>query len=176
MPDNTVLVNFARIGRMDLLRALVGANGRWCGTVADECNRSALQPDLESLKEAHEIFGDPLLPETPQEHVDTQVFRSGFARPGDGPTKHLGEAETIAIVVNRKLDASFVTDDEAAALRATEQGIRTYTTWHLIRLAIRVGLLPFEEAWVHVIALEGHKRKHYPQLHSKSAFSLWCTA
>lgn len=37
VPDNTVLINFALINRMDLLSRLANGNGRWCATVATEC-------------------------------------------------------------------------------------------------------------------------------------------
>jgi hypothetical protein len=40
-PDNTVLINFAIITRMDLLSRLANGNGRWCATVAAECVESS---------------------------------------------------------------------------------------------------------------------------------------
>jgi hypothetical protein len=43
-PDNTVLVNFALISRMDLLERLANGHGAWCGTVAAECRTSAKIP------------------------------------------------------------------------------------------------------------------------------------
>jgi hypothetical protein len=45
-PDNTVLINFAIINRMDLLERLANGNGRWCATVAIECAESAKRPEL----------------------------------------------------------------------------------------------------------------------------------
>lgn len=45
-PDNTVLINFALINRMDLLNRLANGNGRWCATVAAECAESARHPHL----------------------------------------------------------------------------------------------------------------------------------
>ncbi|MGF7238301.1 MAG: hypothetical protein ACQSGP_25575 [Frankia sp.] len=58
-PDNTVLINFAIINRMDLLERLANGNGRWCATVASECWTSARQPDLGALAAAGNIFGSP---------------------------------------------------------------------------------------------------------------------
>ncbi|AEH08929.1 hypothetical protein FsymDg_1462 [Candidatus Protofrankia datiscae] len=49
-PDNTVLINFAILNRMDLLGRLANGNGRWCATVAAECDASAQQPGLAALR------------------------------------------------------------------------------------------------------------------------------
>ena len=73
LPDNTVLVNFAYINRMDLL-ARLASNGAWCASVAAECDQSAKLPGLESMADAHGIFGEPLRPENGREHVTTQTF------------------------------------------------------------------------------------------------------
>ena len=58
-PDNTVLINFAIIDRMDLLERLANGNGRWCATVASECDLSARKPGLSALADARGIFGSP---------------------------------------------------------------------------------------------------------------------
>jgi hypothetical protein len=94
-PDNTVLINFATINRMDLLERLANGNGRWCATVATECGESAKFPKLAALDGAREIFGEPLFPDE-AEHQDVRVLRDQLAGPGDRPSQHLGEAETIA--------------------------------------------------------------------------------
>jgi hypothetical protein len=101
-PDNTVLINFAIINRMDLLEKLANGNGQWCATVAGECSESAKYPGLAALSAAEDIFGEPLYPD-PAEHQDVQVLRNRLASPGDPPTKHLGEAETVAIITRRRL-------------------------------------------------------------------------
>src|ERR1017187_8264266 len=101
---------------MDLLSRLANGNGRWCATVAVECAESANQPGLAALSDAGDIFGAPLYPEQ-AEHQDIRVMRDNLAAPGDNPRQHLGEAETLAIIVRRRLSAScfFVTDDRGAA-------------------------------------------------------------
>jgi len=63
-PDNTVLINFALINRMDLLERLANGNGHWCATVASECTRSSREAGLEALADAPEIFGAPWYPES----------------------------------------------------------------------------------------------------------------
>ena len=101
-PDNIVLINFAVINRMDLLERLANGNGRWCATVAIECAESAKRPELAALDGVGEIFGQPLFPDQ-AELQDIGVLRDQLASPGDRPTQHLGEAETIAIIIRRQM-------------------------------------------------------------------------
>lgn len=173
VPDNTVLVNFAKIRRMDLLRFIVQDNGKWCGTIAEECNRSARVAGLEDISEAHGIFGEPMRLMTQCEIVDTTNFRTSFAAPGDSSRMHLGEAETLSILVNRGLDAAFVTDDKAAARRALELNITTYTTWDILKLAVVVGLLDVQTAFGYVVTLDG-ARHGFTHLRSRVVFIDWC--
>ncbi|GAA1841869.1 hypothetical protein [Asanoa iriomotensis] len=134
LPDNTVLINFARLKRMDLL-ARLARHGAWCASVADECDRSAKMPGLEAMSDAHAIFGEPLRPENRVEHVMTQALRTRLARPGDARLRHLGEAETLAIMSCRQLKGIFASDDSAVPVLAHEQGIRVVTTFDLLRVA-----------------------------------------
>lgn len=127
------------------------------------------------MTQAHTIFGEPLRLETGQEIVDTTTIRTSLASPGDAPTRHLGEAETISIIVNRRLQAFFVTDDRHAAQRASDHGIRTYTTWDLLRLAARVGLVTVDDAYDYVRELGGH-RENLPQVRTRAAWTQWCAA
>jgi hypothetical protein len=76
LPDNTVLVNFALIHRMDLLGELIKTHGAWCISVARECQKSAaVDPKYSDMRQAAATFGDPLHPDN-VERVDTQVLRS----------------------------------------------------------------------------------------------------
>ncbi|ONH33764.1 MULTISPECIES: hypothetical protein [Protofrankia] len=87
-PDNTVLINFAILNRMDLLERLANGNGRWCATVAAECDASARQPGLATLAEATNIFGPPWFPDT-TELQNTQLLRDELASPAIAPTATL---------------------------------------------------------------------------------------
>lgn len=173
VPDNTVLVKFATIARMDLLASVVRNNGQWCGSVANECDLSARVRGLETIAQAHEIFGDPLLLETQKEILDTAMIRTSLAAPGDGKTKHLGEAESIAIIWNREIPAVFITDDLNAARRAKEFGIPTFSTWYVLRLAVRADLIDVNDAYDHVRDLGGH-RLGYIYLSSRERWIHWC--
>jgi predicted nucleic acid-binding protein len=138
-PDNTVLINFAIINRMDLLERVANGNGRWCATVAAECAASARRLELTALNGAGEIFGDPLFPDE-AEHQDVLVLRDQLASPGDLPTQHLGEAETLAVILRRQLRCFFVTDDDDAARLAAKNGIQVVDTWRLLKVAHRKNL------------------------------------
>lgn len=109
-PDNTVLINFAIINRMDLLERLANGNGRWCATVASECGLSAREPDLGPLAVAGAVFGSPWFPDA-AEHQDARLLRQELASPGDHPHQHLGEAETLSIMIRRGVQGFFATPD-----------------------------------------------------------------
>lgn len=121
---------------MDLLDELLNGHGGWVISIARECrNSQAYHPDL---AEASEIFGEPLVPDR-VEYEDARLLRISMAGPADPLTKHLGEAETIAIISRRNLDGFFLTDDVAAMALAARHGIKVVTTWDLLRLAHKVG-------------------------------------
>ena len=47
LPDNTVLINFAIIGAMELLGELLNGQGSWCISIARECQNSRnYYPDI----------------------------------------------------------------------------------------------------------------------------------
>jgi predicted nucleic acid-binding protein len=174
-PDNTVLINFAIINRMDLLERLAHGNGRWCATVATECAESARRPGLAALDGAGGIFGEPLFPED-AEHQDIRVLRDQLAGPGDPPTQHLGEAETIAIIVRRRLSCFFVSDDHGAARLATQHSIQAVGTWHLLKVACRAGWIDADTLWGYVLTLEGQGRGAPPGVWNRQSFDKWLAA
>ncbi|WP_308467907.1 hypothetical protein [Rathayibacter soli] len=173
-PDTTVLVHFALMGRMETLRLVVRDRGSWCASVAHECDLGARKPGQESMGLAREIFGEPLYLRDRKERIDALALRGTFAAPGDPKTKHLGEAETLTIINNRQINAMFVTDDEAAALRATLLGIPTYTTWDILKLCVRTGLLTTEEAWNGILVVRGNRGRRRPYLRDRQSFERWC--
>lgn len=142
-PDNTALINFHIIARWDLLQAAVNGSGRWCGSISRECQESEAAAAYAGMYgAAAAIFGEPIYPE-PNEHIDARVIRSNMADPTDDtPTKHLGEAETIAIARARFDGSRFITDDQSARSMASAEGIRCYGTGDLLVVAERsLGLI-----------------------------------
>jgi predicted nucleic acid-binding protein len=174
-PDNTVLINFATINRMDLLERLANGNGRWCATVAAECAESAKRPELTALDGVADIFGKPLFPDE-AEHQDVRVLRDQLAGPGDLPNRHLGEAETLAIIVRRHLSCFFATDDRGAARLAAKNGIQAPGTWHLLKVAHRKGWIDADTLWGYVQTLQGRDRGAPPGVRDRSSFDKWLSA
>lgn len=173
-PDNTVLINFALISRMDLLGRLAH-HGSWCATVASECDRSAQEPGLGALSQAREIFGEPLRPDD-AELLDARVLRQELAMPGDGPFHHLGEAETLAIVIRRQLTAIFVTDDKDATRLATNNSVTVVSTWMLLRVAHRQGWVDADTLWGYVQTLQAGHRSMPPDVRDRPSFDKWLEA
>jgi predicted nucleic acid-binding protein len=174
-PDNTVLINFAIISRMDLLERLANGNGRWCATVATECAESARHPGLAALGGAEGIFGDPLFPDQ-AELQDVRILRDQLASPGDQPTRHLGEAETIAIIARRQLRCFFVSDDRGAARLAAQNGVSVVGTWHLLKVAHRKKWIDVDTFWGYVLTLERQGRGAPPSVWNRSSFDKWLSA
>lgn len=173
LPDNTVLVNFALIHRMDLLGELINGRGTWCISVANECQKSAnAVSNLADMTQAPSIFGTPLHPDQ-VELIDTRTLRDSIASPGDAATKHLGEAETVAIISRRQIDGLFLTDDGDAQALAAHHGIAVVTTWDLLRLAYRVGKItqPVLAGYLRTLAAENRGRP--PGVNDQTAFQAW---
>lgn len=175
-PDNTVLVNFALINRVDVLQHLMSGHCAWCATVASECARSAAEPGLEGMSEFATTLGPPLYPQTQAEHLQVRLLREDLASPGDPQTRHLGEAETLAIILSRNLSAVFVTDDRSARRLAATHGIRCYTTWDMLKLAGRIKLLDADTLWGYVRTLRGLRRGSPPEVTDRLSFDAWLGA
>jgi predicted nucleic acid-binding protein len=173
-PDNTVLVNFALIDRMDLLERLVSGNGRWCATVAAECAASARRPELAAMRSARGIFGRPWFPDA-RELEDTRMLRDELAGPGENPHRHLGEAETIAIMLRRQVVGLFVTDDNDAVRLATRHHVRVVRTWDLLKVAAREEFVEPDTLWGYVEKLRLHHRGHPPGVTDRPTFDKWLT-
>lgn len=172
-PDTTVLVSFVLMARVDLFADLVGTNGAWTYTIAEEAARKSADPGMDGLQRFRGILGEPLLP-SPAERIDTSRYRARIATQGDHPREHLGEAETIAIMVSRRVNGAFVTDDLAAAdlARSLDVGIRVYTTGDLIALAVRTKRTDLETAWNMIELLRLHQRARAMPTH-RDHLSQW---
>lgn len=98
-----------------------------------------------------------------------------MASPDDDPHKHLGEAETIAIVTRRGIKAVFVTDDHSAKVTAERAGIIVIDTWRVFQFAHRKGLLSADEVWADCQTLSKSKRGWPRCGRSREAFDAWLT-
>lgn len=175
-PDNTVLINFAYCDEMDLLGRIVAGRGTWTASVASECDDKASALDLPAMAASHAIFGEPLRPDR-VEHIQTRIHREHFMTPGDGPRKHLGESETLAIIENRRFDGTtiFVTDDGGvpARVKACNIPVACITTWDLVRFAIRAAHTDQATALGMRATLVKLERVHLSHVRDLQAFSKW---
>jgi hypothetical protein len=99
-PDNTVLINFAIIEQMPLLRGLLLEKGTWVAAVAAECEQSArtgLYPL--ALGTAGAIMTETLVP-TRTEMADARTIRNDIASANEPFPKSYGEAQTLAIITS----------------------------------------------------------------------------
>lgn len=152
--DNTVLIHFGLIDQFVLLERLLNGQGTWTSSVRIECLESSEYAGLGALATAESFLGDAAAPSTDAEYLAIDAIREELRVPGDGPHKHLGEAETLALIQMRSLDAQMITDDTGAMRVAAKLGIRIITSAQLLLLAARVGLTTAQECWDHVSALQ----------------------
>jgi predicted nucleic acid-binding protein len=174
--DNTVLVNFALLGRMALLRHLANGRAAWTAAVRRECAASAEALDNDELRCAHLVFGDPVRAEDPKTARELLVILDRLRDPLDGPEKHRGEAETIALISVEHAGSLFVTDDASARSEAHQQGISTVSTCQLLRLAVRVRALSAQDAWEAVCDLRRRGRTLHDSPRDQPGYMAWCVA
>lgn len=86
--DTTVLVNFAHVGRWDVLEALMRERGRWVASVEDEC-RSWVGTFATIHAESARLLGGAVRPEA-REYQDVRIVRDSMGEPFERPQKHLG--------------------------------------------------------------------------------------
>jgi predicted nucleic acid-binding protein len=170
LPDNTVLINFAIIQRIDLLAELINQRGTWCISVARECKNSATY--YPNMADAPAIFGTPLFPDR-AERIDTENLRTSMAGPGDPATRHLGEAETVAIMNRRQIDGFFLTDDQDAKALAAHHGIPDVSTWDLLRLAYRTNKATAPVLAGYLKTLKAAQRGNPPGVTNQHTFHAW---
>lgn len=142
--DTSVLVNFHRVRLLEALDSLLGARMLWSATIARECSRLESRLNLPGLTaEARRVLGDPLFPDE-REHRKIRQLRDQIAVPGEHPDEHLGEAEIIAMITARRLNALIATDDKHAAVIASP--IRCVSSWQLLHFAHGKGIVTSDQA------------------------------
>lgn len=176
--DTTVVINFALCDEMDLLATIVEGRGAWTGAVQAECHQKSDEFDLPRMREADDIFGQPFRPENGAEHLMVHTVRQNFLRPGDGPRKHLGESESLAILSTRSgLKGAFVTDDmQVHAPALTQYHVQCLTTWDLLRVALITGWATEQTIRDMRSVLLEEKRVHVPEIRDEARFELWLTS
>jgi len=144
-PDNTVLINFAMLARHNIVEWFVRGRGNWALSVARECGKSSQWAGLD-MAAWSAVFGKPLAP-TQSELVDARTIAERLRKPGDSsPAQHMGEAESIAIIKKRNIEAVFLTDDHDAARTAIAENIEVASTTRILAIADAFGRVSHLEA------------------------------
>ena len=157
--DNTVLCNFAAVGRLDLLEVILDGRGRLTAAVNQEMKRSVARvPGLVGAVSAPWL-GEPLL--VGEDHGNVKVWRQGrLAGTKNDPLAHLGEAESCHVLEKwpELRDAWFATDDRRAVLVARKQGIVVGLTSDLLAMAARRHLITPSQALDLIVDMEQEGR------------------
>lgn len=174
-PDNTVLVKLGHLNCVHLIGSLFpSGTTNWCQSVANECRRSATAIGKPLMyQQASAVFGSPLIPQAPAEHIDITVLMEQWAQPGDPPHKNLGEAETLVLIDRRQIHAVFVTDDHGATKEAIARRILVIDTWRLLWLMHRSGLITEDDLWQGCLYLKSQNEGWPPCGQTRPAFSAW---
>jgi hypothetical protein len=141
-PDNTVLINFGTVSRLDLLRDWLRGRGRWTQAVSDEAAASAshVQALLGLVEKGW--LGSPIEIDQPAairevERLRRSVFGGAMSR----PRQHLGESQTCYLL---KFETAWsgswwISDDVDSVEWARFQGITVRTTLDVIRELVADG-------------------------------------
>lgn len=149
-PDNTVLVNFAAIQRLDLLESWLRGRGRWTRAVADEAQKSGnYWPALRGLHDAGwlqepiEIEGDEAAAAV--EGLRRRVFGGSASE----PKKHLGESQTCYLIgsVEQWHGSWWISDDQDSVDFARRRGFVTLETIDVFRHLVADGDLTAQHAY-----------------------------
>ena len=129
--DTTVLSNFARIGRVDLLRLSLGDQGAMTGIVYDELHAGEATGRVPQRDWTWLPIIDLSTSETTQYKQLAQLLGGG-------------EASCLAVAIQRR--ATIVTDDQAARRYGLKVGVAVTGTLGLLRVLVRKGHLTLSEA------------------------------
>lgn len=174
--DCTTLISFALIGHLPSLPLILNGQGRVCGTVEGEAQRHALVNAADARMQPLLTVGNhlPVLTADAGEIVRTQGLRRLLASPGDKRTKHLGEAETLAIIeVRYARSAKIVTDDDDATRLAKSLGIESVTTLGLLKQGYNSNILTGAQLLTALTTLHRENRKAPPLMTSLGQVRQW---
>lgn len=138
-PDTTVVVNFAAIDELDLLRRYLHDDGRVVEAVHYEITRSKERvPHLARL-DLEQWFGDPVAFDSDADIAAIDGVRIGvFGGSAAEPLKHLGESQTVRAITSRSefSDATWITDDRDAFQFARARMIVTRDTMDVLEVLV----------------------------------------
>lgn len=160
-PDNTVLCNFAAVDRLDLLRSVLDGRGRWTTAVAYEVAQSSRYLPAVAKIATDGWLGEPIeiTVESDIQQIN-RIRRAVFGGTDDEPLKHLGEAETCLVILERGEFAGswWISDDREALRYAGFRGITSRETIDLMTIAVVNGDIPAEKAFDLMVQMDNEGR------------------
>ena len=136
-PDTSLLMNFAAVSRMDLVKEVVKDRGCWTEAIHDEVQRWSQELRYQALAEVFDFMPPEPHIARSEEMATGEVIRRRLAKPGDARSQHWGECETLAVIHHRYDERTVLVLSEDAGVLAEcrHQGIETVTTRVLLELA-----------------------------------------
>lgn len=161
-PDNSVLVNFAHLSRLDLIRGYLRENGRVVEAVADEIRDSTGHVPAMADIDITAWFGKPirLRNQTDQSAIEG-IRRHRFGGDYRKPREHLGESQTL-YVINTKpkyRDSVWLTEDGSAYRFAKDQGIPARNTFEILCDMVGAHDIDSTTAYAYMIRLHELERR-----------------
>lgn len=165
-PDNCVLINFAEVHRLDVLKAHLQGRGRWTQAIAAEVEESAKhsRPDLFGIA-ADGWLGEPIVIDDAADiQAVEKIRRDAFGGSAGHPKQHLGEAQTLWVILNRDefKGAVWVTDDNDAFEFAVGKRIEAKRTDGVLRDIVADATLTAEAAFDLAVAMSERNRPVRP--------------
>ncbi|WP_123798652.1 hypothetical protein [Amycolatopsis keratiniphila] len=113
--DANTLINFAVVGRLDLLGDHYGHRAKWTETVRLELHRGRhAEPKIEDILNASWLGKPVEVSGSPSALLQIDLIRRALGGTDAKPFQHLGEAEIIYYIETVNPGTLFVTDDRPA--------------------------------------------------------------
>ncbi|MQA13368.1 MAG: hypothetical protein GEV09_04110 [Pseudonocardiaceae bacterium] len=168
--DTCTIVNFAAIGRLDLLEEALSGCGHWTEAAAREVHCAAdHHPALWSVAVAGWL-GEPLEPSgagDADENFQLQRQLGGMRRE---PRQHLAEAESIHMILRspQYAGAVLLTDDRPAGDLAVKRGVEVWLSTDLLAQAFSDGHIGCPAAYELLLDMDQAGRGvHVPPDHQR---------
>ena len=147
-PDTSLLMNFAAVSRIDLVREVVKDRGCWTEAIRDEVQRWCQESRYQALAGVFDFMPPEPHIARSEEMATGEEIRRRLAKPGDPRSQHWGECETLAVIHHRYNEKTVLVLSEDAGVLAEcrHQGVETVTTKVLLELAAIRGYISWLQA------------------------------
>jgi hypothetical protein len=147
--DTCTLINFAVVGRLGVLEAVLDGAGRWTQAAAFETRRSARHVPALPVGPEPAWLGAPVELDRPGDARAVERLRRRLGGTSRRPLAHLAETEAIHLILTHPefAGAVLLTDDGPAADFALRQRITVWRCADVLSVAHHDGHLGCPEAY-----------------------------